>query len=80
MSEIVYYLNEAEAKAHGKVEAVVNLLRVCRLKPKTERPLETEVVAETTEELVFDDDPDKRELDEDEAAEVEKTYYKVILP
>jgi len=80
MSEIVYYLNEAEAKAHGKVEAVVDLLRVHRLKPKTESPLETEVVAETTDELVFDDDPDKRELDEDEAAEVEKTYYKVILP
>jgi len=80
MSEIVYYLNEVEAKAHGKVEAVVDLLRVHRLKPKTESPLETEVVAETTDELVFDDDPDKRELDEDEAAEVEKTYYKVILP
>ena len=47
---------------------------------KTESPLETEVVAETTDELVFDDDPDKRELDEDESAEVEKTYYKVILP
>jgi hypothetical protein len=38
-SHIVYYLNEAEAKAHGEVKAVVNLLRVHRLKPASEKPM-----------------------------------------
>ena len=82
--EIVLYLNEAEAKAHGKVEAVVCLLRVHRLKPKTDHPLETEIVAETTDEVFYDqalteEDPGPRELEVDEAVEVEKTYYKVIM-
>jgi len=76
-SHIVYYLNEAEAKAHGEVKAVVNLLRVHRLKPASEKPTETEVVSEKTDEVIYDDNA--RELEEDEAAEVEKTYYKVVL-
>ena len=67
MSEIVYYLNKAEAEAHGKIEKVVRLLRVRRKKSDIG-------------ELVYDDDPNQRELVEDEAAEVEKTYYKVVLP
>jgi hypothetical protein len=77
MKETVYYLNEAEAKAHGEVKAVVSLLRVHRLKPASEKPMETEVVAEATTEVMWDEDA--RELEVDEAVEVEKTYYKVVL-
>jgi hypothetical protein len=84
MKEIVLYLNESEAKAHGKIEAVVNLLRVHRLTAKSDRPTETEVEAEKTDEVFYDtvlreDEVGVRELAEDEAVEVEKTYYMVIL-
>ena len=91
MSEIVYYLNEAEAKAHGKVEAVVQVLRVNKL---TEQKLaqkllaellgkdaEAELIAgEPTDEQVWIDSPEDRELAEDESLDLEKVYYKVILP
>ena len=40
----------------------------------------TKTDEEQNEERVWSDSLEERELAEDEAAEVEKTYYKVILP
>jgi Ser-tRNA(Ala) deacylase AlaX len=90
MKETVYYLKEAEAKAHGTVEARVEVLRVHKL---TEQKLaqkllakllgkdaEAElIVGEPTDEQVWTDSAEDRELAEDESLELEKVYYKVVL-
>jgi hypothetical protein len=82
MSEIVYYLDEKEAKKHGKIEAVVSVFRIHKVRVKPELPdiTDDKVESEPKEERIWDDQHEIPELDDDEELEEEKVYYKVIMP